>query len=111
MLLLRIPEYQPMDARAVASILPVGFTPIGAALADALRSRPDDSSSSTARPNLHGGSACQGSEPFASGEDRQRRSRPAASPARNLFGLRNIDSTMAPFGERARWRLPLGRHT
>ena len=40
-----------------------------------------------------------------------RRSRPAASPARKIFGLRNIDSTSAPFGERAMCRLPLGRQT
>src|SRR5215471_9750412 len=36
---------------------------------------------------------------------------PAASPARKMFGFRNIDSTSAPFGERAICRLPFGRHT
>jgi len=39
------------------------------------------------------------------------KSLPAASPARKIFGFRNIDSTSAPFGERAMWRLPLGRQT
>jgi MHS family proline/betaine transporter-like MFS transporter len=50
-------------------------------------------------------------EPGFSSPVGQRRSWPAASPARNLLGRRNIDSTSAPFGERAMWRLPLGRHT
>src|SRR5438105_1321126 len=39
------------------------------------------------------------------------KSRPVASPARKMFGFKNIDSTSAPSGERAMWRLPLGRHT
>ena len=39
------------------------------------------------------------------------RSRPTASPARKMFGFKNIDSTSAPPGERAMCRLPFGRHT